>query len=124
MSEAIDHENESDRLRVDQGFLCDTCGHRWYYTKPRCPECSGREILTYDLERGKIIAQTEVRATPDDVRTPNKLGLVQFDSGVQVIAQLNRTDIKTGDMVQFDGDHELRAGSELSVSGPRLYSIQ
>lgn len=109
----------TDRLRIDQGFECEHCGHRWYYTRPRCAECRGAEFAPYDLPRGELLSVTEVHATPPDVRSPNRLGLARFGD-VQLIAQLDG-DASSGDPVEFAGAHRLRSGDE--EPEPRLTPV-
>lgn len=119
MSDTELRHRPTDRLRVDQGFECERCGHRWYYTKPRCPECGDDAVSTYDLPRGELVAVTEVHATPSDVRSPNRLGLARFGD-VQIVAQLDG-EPSSGDAVAFAGEHRLRSGDD--DTAPRLTRV-
>ena len=117
-TESTDSERESEwrDLRVDEAFVCDDCGERWYYTRSRCPACGDDDVSTYALGEGELLAQTEVRITPPDVRSPNPLGLARFD-GVQLIAQL-ADDVAVGDRLTFAGAAHLREGDRREQ--PRL----
>jgi uncharacterized OB-fold protein len=106
--------------RVDHAFRCVECDHRWYYTRARCPECGHAEAEAFELDTGEVVASTTVAVTPDDVRSPNPLGLVRF-GGVQLIAQLVDESIAVGDTVEFAGEYELRDGDE--SRGPRLRAV-
>lgn len=110
----------SETANPGDAFRCESCDGRWYYTRPFCPDCGSEDVTTYSLDTGVLLAKTTVHVTPDDVREPNELGLVRFDSGVQVIAQLGDATLSVGDGVAFEGEHVLRGGSEEPVVGPRL----
>lgn len=103
-----------------EAFRCESCDSRWYYTRPYCPDCGGGTVTTYSLSTGVLLATTIVQVTPDDVREPNELGFVRFDSGVQAIAQVGDSDLSVGDDVAFAGEHVLRGEGGESVRGPRL----
>ena len=107
--ETTDSERQRDGLRVDEAFVCDDCGERWYYTRRRCPECGGTDVSTYVLGEGELVAYTEVRVTPPDVRSPNLLGLARFDE-VRLIAQLADDDPSVGERLTFAGAARLREG--------------
>lgn len=113
----------SETLWVDEAFRCENCDHSWYYTNPHCPNCSGENIATYSLNTGELLSSTTVYTTPDDVRTPNRLGLVRFDDEVQLIAQIEGNDCEIGEIVKFAGEHVLRGDSESVVYGPRLVPV-
>lgn len=104
----------------DDAFRCESCDRRWYYTRPFCPDCGSEAVTTYSLGTGELLATTTVRVTPEDVREPNELGLVRFDSGVQAIAQLGDPALSVGDDVAFAGEHVLRGEGAEAVRGPRL----
>ncbi|MWV41973.1 hypothetical protein [Natrialba sp. INN-245] len=106
---------------VDHAFVCADCGHRWYYTRRRCPDCGGTDVSTYELAVGELIAWTENRVTPADIRSPNRLGLARFGE-VQVIAQLTDDEASVGDQVAFEGAYHLRHGSE--TPKPRLTPLE
>ncbi len=90
-----------------EAFVCEDCGARWYYTRQRCPDCGGGAIDTYALGEGELLAVTEARVTPEDVRSPNHLGLARFGD-VRLVAQLADGSGAVGDTVAFGGAHELR----------------
>ncbi|MEY7851734.1 Zn-ribbon domain-containing OB-fold protein [Natrarchaeobius sp. A-rgal3] len=115
------HTPESDSVPVDHAFVCEECGHRWYYTRRRCPDCAGTEHSTYELEVGELLAWTENRVTPADIRSPNRLGLARFGE-VQLIAQLSDGEVSVGDRIAFEGDYQLRRGSE--AQNPRLTPVE
>ncbi|SDX74593.1 Zn-ribbon domain-containing OB-fold protein [Halobellus clavatus] len=115
-----DGANADDRMRTDLAFRCEQCGHRWYYTRGRCPDCGEEEVTTDELGVGELLASTRVDVTPEDVRSPNRLGLVAFDD-VQVIAQLDGEGVSVGDRVTFSGEHTLREGDE--QTHPRLTPV-
>jgi uncharacterized OB-fold protein len=117
MTESNDSPPEG--IDVDQAFVCDGCGRRWYYTRSRCPGCGGRGISTYRLGRGELLAVTDIAVTPPDVRSPNRVGLARFGD-VQLIAQLQE-DASVGDTVVFAGEYRLRDGDESTK--PRLQSV-
>jgi uncharacterized OB-fold protein len=98
---------------ADRAFVCDDCGHRWYYDRRRCPAC-GRgadSAATVPLEEGEVVATTTVETTPLDVRAPNHLALARFDE-VRLIAQAADGDLTPGDAVRFEGSHQLREGRD------------
>ncbi|WP_121743306.1 Zn-ribbon domain-containing OB-fold protein [Natronorubrum halophilum] len=109
-------------IPVDHAFVCESCGNRWYYTRDRCAECRSTAIDSYQLQQGEVVAATTVHATPPGVRSPNRLGLVQFEHGVTLIAQL-RDDSAAGDTVRFGSISILRDGDQ-PVSGPRLGGLE
>lgn len=112
---------DGDRsLRADEAFRCLDCDRRWYYARARCPDCAGREFGTYALDEGVVVARTTVHTTPPDVRSPNALGFVRFDNGVQVVAQLSDDAVGVGDTVAFAGSTPLRDGD---APQPRLVSV-
>ncbi|WP_226007082.1 Zn-ribbon domain-containing OB-fold protein [Natrinema salinisoli] len=111
----------TNSLSVDRAFVCDDCGHCWYYDRHRCSECAGQSFSTYELDTGEVIAKTTVEMTPPDIRSPNYLGLARFD-GVQVIAQLADDAVSVGDTVEFAGEHQLRA--EQRTEKPRLTAVE
>jgi uncharacterized OB-fold protein len=118
-----DHDStrETDGLPADAAFVCDDCGRRWYYTRGRCPDCQSDSVSTYQLTEGELIARTDIAVTPDDVRSPNPVGLVRFDD-VQLIAQLADDSVSVGDRVAFAGAHRLRADDE--TEQPRLTPVE
>lgn len=105
---------------VDEAFVCEACGERWYYTRVRCPDCGSDAVGTYELDAGEVLAVTEVAVTPPDVRSPNRLGLVSFD-GVRLIAQLD-DEATSGDSVAFAGRHRLRTSDDSEQ--PRLTTVE
>lgn len=107
---------------TNRAYRCRTCAARWYYTRHTCPECRSTDHETYELGVGTLLAETTARVTPDDVRAPNRLGLVDFD-GVRALAQVE-DDATVGDDVAFAGDHALRGTGPTAVSGPRLVSVR
>jgi len=78
---------EEVRFPDDEAYRCRECGHRWYYTRGRCPACRHDAADTYRFGLGELVAVTEVAVTPPDVRSPNWLGVARFD-GVGVLGQL------------------------------------
>lgn len=109
-----------ETIPVDHAFSCENCGHRWYYTRSRCPNCAKNEVETYKLSHGELVVRTEVSMTPPDVRSPNALGLVRFGD-LTLIAQLADDVAEVGSRVTFTGEHRLRDGDEFM--GPRLTSV-
>lgn len=105
---------------VDQAFRCESCAHRWYYTRGSCPECRSDDLSTVELGVGEVIGTTTVAVTPPDVREPNRLALAQFGD-IQLIAQLT-AEVAVGDQVEFSGEYELRDGGEKRA--PRLTPIE
>ncbi|XVH31610.1 Zn-ribbon domain-containing OB-fold protein [Haloferacaceae archaeon DSL9] len=103
------------------GYRCLDCDARWYYTRPRCPDCGADATETYCLGVGTVLAKTTTHVTPADVRSPNHLGLVAFDDGVRLVAQLDE-GVSVNDRVAFAGDHILREADRRPVRGPRLVS--
>lgn len=114
-----------DRPRADESYRCTECGERWYYTKPSCPACGAdaSDAATAPVGAGEVVAVTTVHATPADVRSPNRLALVRFDDGLQVIAQVADAPAETGRTVTFDGDYVLRDDEGEPLRGPRLTPI-
>lgn len=106
---------------VDHGFVCESCGHRWYYTRRACPECRARTVSTYQLTTGDVVTWTTVGVTPPDVREPNRLAVVRFGD-VQLIAQLEEDEITAGETVEFTGEHRLRGST--SDTAPRLTRVE
>lgn len=106
---------------TNRAYRCRTCAAHWYYTRPACPECRSADHETYELGVGTLLAETTARVTPDDVRAPNRLGLVDFD-GVRVLAQVE-DGATVGDDVSFAGDHALRGTGTTAVVGPRLVGV-
>ena len=104
---------------VDQAFVCEDCGSRWYYDRYRCPDCAGKEHSLYELGTGELVAVTTVEMTPADVRSPNPLGLARFGD-VQLLAQLDDETLEAGDPVEFAGAYRLRHDSD--ETQPRLTS--
>mgnify|MGYP006273889577 CR=1 FL=1 len=125
-----DHGSETtpdDRGRdgdppADRAFVCRECGHRWYYTKPRCLDCGSDPSVhgTEELGEGEVQAVTRVEVTPGDVRSPNRLALADFD-GVGLIAQVDG-GAAVGDRVAFAGSFTLRDGDD--EPQPRLRAIE
>ncbi|QUO48025.1 hypothetical protein [Halorubrum ruber] len=116
-------DRPADRdVPADRAFVCDDCGHRWYYDRRRCPACGhgAESAATVRLETGAVVATTTVETTPPDVRAPNHLALVRFDE-VQLIAQAADGDLSPGDRVRFDGSHRLREGRDRT--DPRLVAV-
>lgn len=107
---------------TDHAFVCESCGNRWYYTRERCPECRSTAVDSYRLRQGEVVTATTVHATPPGVRSPNRLGLVRFEHGVTLIAQL-RDDSSAGDAVRFGEVSALRDGDR-PASGPRLGGLE
>ncbi|GAA0232515.1 hypothetical protein [Halobaculum roseum] len=107
---------------ADRAFVCRECGRRWYYTKPRCPDCGGDPSVhgTEELGAGEVRAVTRVEVTPGDVRSPNRLALADFDD-VGLIAQVDG-DAAVGDRVAFAGSFTLREGD--GERQPRLRVIE
>ncbi|OVE83041.1 hypothetical protein [Natronolimnobius baerhuensis] len=60
--------------------------------------------------------------SPDDVRSPNRIALVRFDDGVQVIAQVTNDPVSVGETVTFAGSYRLRDGELKDV--PRLRPVE
>lgn len=114
-----DSSRETAHVPVDHAFVCHGCDRRWYYTRRRCPDCSGREVSTYELATGELVGWTESAVTPADVRQPNRLGLARFGE-VQLVAQLAE-DVPIGSRVEFAGTHRLRADDE--TGKPRLVTV-
>ncbi|WP_017343500.1 hypothetical protein [Halorubrum sp. T3] len=116
-------DRPADRdVPADRAFVCDDCGHRWYYDRRRCPACGrgAESAATVRLETGAVVATTTVETTPPDVHAPNHLALVRFDE-VQLIAQAAAGDLSPGDRVRFDGSHRLR--DERERTDPRLVAV-
>lgn len=111
-----------DLPRADECYRCEACGERWYYTKPVCPACGADadRATAVPLGTGEVIATTEVHATPEDVRSPNSLGLVRFDDGTQVVAQVGDSAVEAGETVAFAKEYVLRDNGDDPVRGPRL----
>ncbi|WP_254533145.1 Zn-ribbon domain-containing OB-fold protein [Natrinema gelatinilyticum] len=107
---------------IDHAFTCESCGDCWYYTRGRCPTCRSEAVDTYRIRRGEVVSATTVHATLPGVRSPSRLGLVRFDYGVTLVAQLD-DDSSAGDTVRFGAVAVLRDG-ERAVSGPRLSSFE
>lgn len=105
---------------VDEAFVCEACGERWYYTRVRCPACGSDAVETEELDTGEVLTVTEVAVTPPDVRSPNRLGLVSFD-GVRLVGQLG-DEASSGDTVAFTGAHRLRTSDDREQ--PRLTSVE
>ena len=118
-----DQDVSTDRdVPADLAFVCDGCGHRWYYDRRRCPACGrgAESAATVRLEDGEVVATTTVETTPPDVRAPNHLALARFDE-VQLIAQAATSDLTPGDAVRFEGSHRLREGRDRT--DPRLVAV-
>ena len=111
----------SETLPVDHAFVCSACGHRWYYTRSRCPDCGAADPSTYELADGELVAWTDIAVTPRDVRSPNRVGLARFGD-VTVIAQVDADSISVGDPVSFAGSHRLRDGTD--ADQPRLTPLE
>jgi len=111
--------------RADRAYRCVECTHRWYYTKPICPECGSDTIETYDLDVGTVASVTVIHATPDGVRSPNRLALARFD-GVGVLAQVADSvdGLAAGDEVRFADDYVLRETDAEVITGPRLVAAR
>lgn len=107
---------------IDHAFVCESCDNRWYYTRERCPECRSTAVDSYRLDRGEIVATTVARVTPPGVRAPNRLGLVRFERGVTLVAQLG-DDSEAGDTVRF-GDVAVLRDGDRPVTGPRLGRLE
>lgn len=110
---------------VDCGYHCTECNHRWYYTKPICPNCGRNTIETYELDVGIVASTTVVHTTSEGVRSPNWLAFAQFGE-VGVIAQVADTvdALTAGDPVRFAGEHVLRETDSETIIGPRLTATQ
>ena len=118
-----DQDVSTDRdVPADRAFVCEDCGHRWYYDRRRCPECGrgAESAATVPLETGEVVATTTVETTPPDVRAPNHLALARFDE-VRLIAQAVDGNLTPGDAVRFDGSHRLR--EERDRTDPRLVAV-
>ncbi|NGM70667.1 hypothetical protein G6M89_16920 [Natronolimnobius sp. AArcel1] len=125
MTELHSHSTSSpvpDPLPVDHAFVCDACDRRWYYTRQHCPSCGACEWSTYELEAGELLAWTDVAVTPNDVRSPNRIALVRFDDGVQLLAQATDDPMEIGDRVTFAGSYRLRDGGR--ADAPRLRPVE
>lgn len=111
-------------VRTSTAFHCRRCEHRWYYTKPVCPECNSDTIAPYTLDTGRVESTTTVYATPVGVRSPNRLALVRFED-VGVIAQIadDSAPLAQGDRVELVGEYTLREGDTGTVTGPRLSNV-
>ena len=108
-------------LAVEEAFECDACGHRWYYTRARCPNCEGTSASPFGLGTGTVVTWTDARVTPPDVRAPNRLVLADFD-GVRLVAQLAGDAVDVGDRVRFAGEYRLREAP--GARGPRLTAVE
>ncbi|MDJ1433706.1 OB-fold domain-containing protein [Halostagnicola sp. A-GB9-2] len=117
MNESREPTVESDD--AGQAFRCTNCSSSWYYTRGRCLDCGSSSFETYRLGPGRVVATTTVHATPPGVRTPNHLGLVRFDDGVSLIAQLESSGVSVGESVGFGEIVTLREGDATSI-GPQL----
>jgi len=120
--DTVSHRPTDRDLPADRAFVCDDCGHRWYYDRRRCPECGrpSADASTAPLETGAVVATTAVETTPPDVRAPNHLALVRFGD-VQLIAQAADGDLSPGDTVRFEWPHRLRESPD--QTDPRLVAV-
>lgn len=120
MTSRVDRPN-----RADHAYQCIECDCRWYYTRPTCLECGSDTIETYDLDVGTVASVTIVHATPEGVRSPNRLALARFD-GVGVLAQVADSvdELVAGNEVRFAGDHVLRETDADVITGPRLVTAR
>ena len=111
--------------RVDRAYRCVKCNRRWYYTKLICTGCGSDTIETYDLDVGTVASVTVIHATPDGVRSPNRLALARFD-GVGVLAQVADSvdGLAAGDEVRFADDYVLRETDTDVITGPRLVAAR
>ena len=107
---------------VDHAMVCQSCDARWYYSRRRCPACHSTAFASYPLGTGELLAITTVHVTPSGVRSPNRLGLVRFDDGVSLIAQLTGSPA-VGDRVAFEDLVVLRDGED-PVVGPQLTTTE
>jgi uncharacterized OB-fold protein len=106
-----------------RGSRCIDCERRWYYTRPFCPDCGSRDVEPFDLGDGELVARTVVHVTPDDVPSPNTLGIARFEGDVQLIAQLTDPSLEPGDVVRLEGEYALRGNETSLVHGPRLRPV-
>lgn len=108
----------------DYAYCCTNCDCHWYYRKPNCPRCASERIKPYKLETAVVVSTTTVHATPEGVRSPNHLALVQFEN-VNVIAQVTNEidELTAGDEVRFNGRHDLREDNTGPTRGPRLSKL-
>lgn len=109
----------ADGEDIDRAFKCTACSNHWYYTRARCVECGSTSFETYSLGTGRVVATTTVHATPPGVRAPNRLGLIQFDDDIRLVAQVDGPEISAGDSVEFGDITTLRSGDSPSA-GPRV----
>ncbi len=100
---------------------CTDCGNRTFYEKQRCLECGNSSWIERDPGTGEILAITTVHVSPDGVSTPNLLGLVQFEDGVNFVGQLE-SNLTVGDRVKLDTGSILRENENGTKIGPRLVS--
>lgn len=115
-------DTDDDTAERATAYVCTDCGHRWYYARARCPECTGGSTDTYELDAGTLLAETTARVTPPQVRDENPLGLAEFDHGVTVVAQIagDRGRPEVGDAVELAGEFALRG----DATGPRLRPVE
>ncbi len=88
-------------------------GHVTYPPHPRCPTCGRVQHERIDLadRTATVITWTKNTASPVGVRSPNVLGLVEFDLGdttVRAIGQFTTDEIAIGDTVEPEYVEQLR----------------
>lgn len=73
------------------GFKCKSCGHVFFPARSRCLSCRGGEFEKVELgDRCRLVTFTELYALPRGVdRVPLLLGVVEFDSGVKALGQID-----------------------------------
>lgn len=85
------------------GSKCVECDHLSFPAKEVCPYCmtNGRseEILIGRI--GKVVSATTCYTAPKGIQAPYTLGLIEIESGVQVLAQISGKAIKKGDKVEL-----------------------
>lgn len=104
-------------------FECSVCGRHTFYEKKHCHACGNDEFGERDPGTGELLSVTRVHVTPDGVREPNSLGLVRFENGANLIAQLGG-DLAVGDTVTLDADCQLRQDQTGIHTGPRVVAVK
>lgn len=66
------------------------CQRATAYNKPHCHNCGNDSFDTTSETRGKLVAISTIQETPPDVQSPHHIGLITFENGASVIAQLDQ----------------------------------
>jgi uncharacterized OB-fold protein len=95
---------------------CQACGYRFWYPRPFCPRCEGRDVkLVRHPGDGVLYSFTVVRKNPAPgaPATPYVLAYVDLRDGPRILAVVHASSVdsvRVGDPVRLHADASEGAG--------------